>query len=148
MQDTHSQEMHDSWPPKLDRLCSEKLLREFESAVVFSTDEWKSAELELDDGELGICVRLTAGNYNEEARGWVRSALEQLPSMDNRILQSCINEQQKTGHHGRNYQNALALVTILNAQELSLWYVGTGVNTEWDERFTRDGNGCWRYVER
>lgn len=141
-----AQKMHDSWPPKLDRLSRDRLLHEFQSAAVFSTDEWQTAELAFYDEELGICVHLRDGNYGEEARGWVRAALEQLPSLDNRILQSCIDEQRQTGHHGRNYQNALSLVTIPNEREISLYYVGTGVNTEWEEKFTRDGDGGWSYV--
>ncbi|HCS54196.1 MAG TPA: hypothetical protein DIW81_21855 [Planctomycetaceae bacterium] len=140
--------MHNTWPPKLDRLSSELLLNEFESAVVFSTDHWQNAELELDGGKLGIVIQLTEGNYNQEARSRIRDVLRHLPVMDNRILQSCIDEQRRSGHHGRNYQNSLMLVTITDNIKVTLWYVGTGVNTEWDESFFKDENGNWIYVER
>lgn len=143
-----AQTMHDSWPPKLDRFSSDQLLHEFESAAVFSTDGWKTAEVQLDDGELGVCVHLSNGDYGEEARERIRAVLKHLPAMDNRTLQACIDEQKTTGLHGRNYQNALCLVTIPNGSDVTLWYVGTGVNTEWDERFAKDDDETLNYVER
>lgn len=139
--------MHHSWPPQLGRLDAQTLLRQFPKAAVYSNDDWDSAEIELNE-YFGITIALPSRAYGIPARALVAEIISVLPKMDDEVLLSCISEQQRSGLHGRNFQNALAMVTIQNANNVTLSYFGTGVNTEWDETFVKSGNDWLRSTNR
>jgi hypothetical protein len=80
---------------------------------------------------------------------WLRlaaDALTHLAEMDNEVQQSCAEACEREGHHPRNYEGEVAYIKLAGPDAAVLHYFGTGVNTEWDERFARRG-GRWGRVE-
>jgi len=138
--------MHSSWPPQLGRLKATELFRQFERAPVLPAADWETIEVMIND-DFSVVIALPEKSYGPESRAVIGNVLTSLPGMDDEVLKSCIEDQRNTKIDGSNYQNALVLVTIENPDHVVLSYFGTGVNTNWDETFTRSCE-CWNLVQR
>ena len=68
--------------------------------------------------------------------------LSNLAGMDNDVQRSCAEACVREGHHPRNYEGYLAYITLVGPDAAVLDYFGSGVNTQWDDRFIRVG-GRW-----
>lgn len=73
-----------------------------------------------------------------------RSLLGSLGEIDNAIQASWAAQCRTSGLHPRNFEGELAYIDVLD-HTATLHYVGTRVNTEWDERveFIR---GKWEHL--
>jgi hypothetical protein len=74
--------------------------------------------------------------------GLAGEVLAHLAGMDNEVQRSCAEACVRERHRPRNYESELAYITLTGPDAAVLHYFGTGVNTEWDERFARTG-GRW-----
>jgi hypothetical protein len=77
------------------------------------------------------------GRYLELAR----EVLENLAEFDNAVQSWCAAECARSGLHPRNFEGIPAYCR-LQPDSVVFRYWGTGVNTEWDERFVRV-DGRW-----
>ena len=85
-----------------------------------------------DDDEFSIEFRVTSGMVDESLVEAARDLLMNVREIDNKVQAACAAECRASRLHPRNFESALAYITITKAYAL-LHYFGTGVNTEWDE---------------
>jgi hypothetical protein len=130
--------MHDTWPPKLGRLNTETLLQQFAEASVLSDDNWDIVEVVLNE-DFGIRVALPDQSYDPSTRALIKEVLTALPQLDDEVQRACLADQQKTKLPGRNFQNTLILVNLPDTDNIELSYIGTGMDTQWEETFSREG---------
>ncbi len=72
-----------------------------------------------------------------------RSLMLAIGDLDNRVQEACVADCAKSDLHPRNFEGALAYVSIFG-DVAHLHYYGTGVNTEWNELAQLQA-GTWTY---
>jgi hypothetical protein len=104
-------------------------------------------ELRLSaDHDIELYFLAPGGAVEPEWLALAGNVLTHLAGMDNEIQQVCAEECARSGYHSRNYEGELAYITLVSPDVAVLHYFGTGVNTEWDERFVRT-DGQWVRAE-
>lgn len=111
-------------------------------------DQLRPQNVTMESGSSFIALRLNGdeefGFYFPASDGvgtagyleLARDVLENLAGMDNDVQRRCAAECARTKLHRRNFEGCLAYGT-LGPAGVALHYYGTGVNTEWDEKFAR-----------
>jgi hypothetical protein len=139
--DGHDGVLHIAW----DRYIGESLLAVATASHVIFEDDDAWLRLEVGEGDWLELYFPAPGRVIDPA--WLALAhdfLRHLADLDNTVQRACADECRRTGLHPRNYEGALAWVT-LEPDAAVMHYWGTGVNTEWDERFARI-DGTWTHV--
>jgi hypothetical protein len=97
-----------------------------------------------DDDEFSMIFLASEGEVDEHLIDLARSLLMNVGELDNQVQEGCAADCRASGFHPRNFEGALAYMTVGNRYAL-LHYFGTGVNTEWDSFVERKGER-WVHV--
>jgi hypothetical protein len=97
-----------------------------------------------DDDELTIYFAGDSAKVGESVLETARGLMQALGYLDNRIQEACAAECRMSGLHPRNFEGELAYITLAG-ESASLHYIGSRVNTEWDELVKMDASK-WIYA--
>jgi hypothetical protein len=95
---------------------------------------WEATDLDVE-----LHFPAPGGGVSNDWLDLARDVLTQLAGMDNEVQRVSVEQCASSGLDSRAYESWLAHITLAGAEEVVLRYFGTGVNTEWDERFVRVG---------
>jgi hypothetical protein len=128
---------------EFDRLDGRVALDQLRPGSVRSKGDESWIELKLNDGHEFTILFPTSdlfgtARYLELAR----EVLEELAEFDHAVQSSCAAECARSGLHRRDFEGIPAHCTLLADGVVIFRYWGTGVNTEWDEKFVKV-DGCW-----
>jgi hypothetical protein len=98
---------------------------------------WEATDLDVE-----LYFPAPGGIVRNDWLELARDVLSHLAEMDNEVQRVSAEQCARSGLHSRNYEGFLSHITLAGPEEVVLRYFGTGVNTEWDERFVRT-NGEW-----
>lgn len=125
---------------ELNRIDGSVALASLQPENVFVHGDKALIELRLAAGQdIELYFPAPGGAINPAWLTLGGDILAHLAEMDNDVQRSCAEACIREGHHPRNYEGYLAYITLTGPDAAVLHYFGSGVNTEWDERFVRVG---------
>jgi len=132
---------------ELDRIDGAVALSSLRPENVSVRGDEAMIELRLSaDHDIELYFPTSGGAVEPEWLGLASDVLTHLAGMDNEVQRVSSEERARSGYHSRNYEGELAYITLAGSDVVVLHYFGTGVNTEWDERFVRT-DGQWVRVK-
>jgi hypothetical protein len=128
-----------------DRLDGRVALDQLRPGSVRSKDDRSWIELKLNDGH-ELTIFFPTADLFGTARylDLAREVLENLAEFDHAVQGTCVAEWVRSGLHSRDFEGIPAHCTLEADGGVVFRYWGTGVNTEWDERFVKV-DGRWFY---
>ncbi len=106
------------------------------------TGGWEFA-FQTEPGEITAVLPDRDGTWSGEDFDLLRDVLGQIREMDNLVQDSCEKEHERSKLALRDFLLAIGHIDPTEPV-VSLCYYGTGVNTVWDARFSRDTAEKWQ----
>jgi hypothetical protein len=89
------------------------------------------------DHDIVLYFPAPGGVVRNEWLALAGDVLTHLAEMDNEVQRICADQCARSGFPSRCYEGQLAYIRLAGPDAVVLHYFGTGVNTEWDDRFVR-----------